>query len=52
MIKQEKYGYVCDGDLVAEFKKYDTKRTEDGKAIQSKMFHKLETIGEISKTVI
>jgi len=48
---KEKFGYVCDGDLVAELQKYDTKGKDKGKLLQSPEFKKLDTIGPITKTV-
>ncbi len=48
---KERFGYVCEGDLVAEFQKYDKKVKEAGKLSQSPQFMKLETVGPISKTV-
>lgn len=49
---KEKFGYVCDGSLVEEFKKYDTKRIEGGKRVQSQEFIRYETEGPITKTKI
>ncbi len=51
MTWQEKYSYLCNGDLVEEFKKYDTKGHDAGKATQSGEFKKLETVGAITNTV-
>jgi len=48
---KEKFGYVCEGDLVSEFQKYDTKTKENGKLVQSPEIFRYETVGQISKTV-
>jgi actin-related protein 3 len=47
---KERYSYICPGDLVAEFQKYDTKGKENGILTQSPEFVRLETTGAITKT--
>ncbi len=48
---KEKYGYICEGDLVKEFAKYDTKQVKRGKILQSPEFQHYETIGAATRTV-
>eukprot|EP00831_Metopus_contortus_P009436 TRINITY_DN1363_c0_g2_i7.p1 TRINITY_DN1363_c0_g2~~TRINITY_DN1363_c0_g2_i7.p1 ORF type:complete len:433 (+),score=72.33 TRINITY_DN1363_c0_g2_i7:172-1470(+) len=49
---KEKYGYVCEGDLREEFKKYDTKGKEGGKWVQSAEFKTYETQGVLTRSNI
>jgi actin-related protein 3 len=48
---KEKYAYVCSGDLVAEYQKYDQKVKEGNKWMQSPEFCRLDTVGAITKSV-
>ena len=52
MTWQEQFSYLCNGDLLAEFKKYDTKGQVAGRPVQSPEFQRLETQGTITKTVL
>lgn len=48
---KERFSYICSGDLVAEYQKYDKKVKQEGKLQQSPEFIRLDTKGAITKTV-